>query len=342
MPERRETDWSDEGERIAKYLARAGVCSRRDAEKLIEERRVRVGRLVLDSPAFKVTGSEDIRVDGRRVFPPDVARLWRYHKPSGLVTTHKDPEGRATVFEALPRDLPRVVSVGRLDLTTEGLLLLTNDGELARGLELPATGLIRTYKARAFGTVTQAALDTLKEGVVVEGIAYGPIEAVLEREQGANVWITLTLQEGKNREVRKALEHVGLMVNRLIRLNYGPFELGALKPGAVEEVDPKTLMTLVGMHIPDARQPQLRAPPVRGDSKAGAKKAQAEAKALHAKKKAGKLTARPQSARSHPARADHDGSQSGQGKKTRTKPLTRPNKTDGAENRPRPKRGGRS
>ncbi len=229
---------------MAKFLARAGVCSRRDAERLIAEGRVKLNGCVLDTPAVKVTAKDKVAVDGHVVGAPEATRLWRYHKPAGLVTTHRDPAGRPTVFECLPRDMPRVVSVGRLDLTSEGLLLLTNDGELARKLELPATGLKRRYRARAFGTITQDELDELAKGIDVRGVRYGAIHAQLERQRGANAWIDLTLTEGKNREVRRVLEALGLRVNRLIRVSYGPFQLGALEPGAVDEIPRKALKEL--------------------------------------------------------------------------------------------------
>lgn len=227
-------------------LARAGVCSRRDAERLIAEGRVKLNGKTLDTPAVKVAGGDKLTVDGRLVGQAPVTRVWRYHKPAGLVTTHRDPAGRATVFEHLPKDLPRVISVGRLDLTSEGLLLLTNDGELARRLELPSNAWLRRYRARAFGRITQAELDVLQQGLGVDGVNYRGIEAKLERSQGANVWITLTLSEGKNREVRRVLEALGLKVNRLIRVSYGPFQLGALKPGEVEEVPRKLLREQLG------------------------------------------------------------------------------------------------
>lgn len=230
---------------MAKFLARAGVCSRRDAERLIGEGRVKLNGRVLDTPAVKVTAKDKVQVDGKPVHTAEPTRLWRYHKPSGLVTTHRDPAGRPTVFENLPKDLPRVISVGRLDLTSEGLLLLTNDGELARRLELPSNGWLRRYRARAFGRVEQAELDALKDGIAVEGVRYGPIEAKLERA-GTNSWITLSLTEGKNREVRRVLEALGLKVNRLIRIAYGPFQLGALAPGAVEEIPRKVLKEQLG------------------------------------------------------------------------------------------------
>jgi 23S rRNA pseudouridine2605 synthase len=234
-----------EGERVAKFLARAGVCSRRDAERLIAEGRVKLNGKRLDTPAVKVTGKDKVTVDGRPVAAAEPTRLWRYHKLSGLVTTHRDPAGRPTVFERLPPDLPRVISIGRLDLTSEGLLLLTNDGDLARRLELPSNAWLRRYRARAFGRVTQEELDKLKNGITVEGVRYGPIEAKLER-QAANSWITLSLTEGKNREVRRVLDALGLKVNRLIRIAYGPFQLGTLPPGSVEEIPRKVLKEQLG------------------------------------------------------------------------------------------------
>ncbi len=238
-----------EGERIAKFLARAGVASRRDAEKLIEQGIVTVDGKVLTTPAFKVTPDMDIRIDGTRVGKPEAPRLWRYHKPDGLVTTHKDPQGRPTVFDALAGRLPRVISVGRLDLTTEGLLLLTNSGALARRLELPSTGWTRRYRVRAYGRVKQAQLDGLKDGVEIEGVQYGPVRAVLDQVQGGNVWITLSINEGKNREVRNLMRHLGLQVNRLIRTAYGPFQLGKLAKDAVEEVPGKQLKEQLGKKI---------------------------------------------------------------------------------------------
>ena len=239
------TKWED-GERVAKYLAHAGVCSRRDAEQLILEGKVMVNGERLDSPAYKVTARDQIKVRGKVVKPPEQTRMWLYHKPAGLITATRDPEGRPTIFDHLPKSMPRVVTVGRLDLTTEGLLLLTNDGELARKMELPATGLERHYRARAHGRVTPEALAELAKGVVVDGDAYAPIEATLDRTTGTNNWLSVVLKEGKNREVRKALGSVDLTVNRLIRIKYGPFELAELKPGATEEVPPEKLASILG------------------------------------------------------------------------------------------------
>ena len=240
--------WED-GERIAKYLAHAGVCSRREAETLISEGKVMVNGERLDSPAVKVTARDQIKVRGKIIRPPEATRMWLYHKPAGLITATRDPEGRPTIFDHLPKSLPRVVTVGRLDLTTEGLLLLTNDGELARKMELPATGLERHYRARAHGRVTPEALEELKKGVIVDGVEYAPIEAIHERTTGTNNWLHVVLREGKNREVRKALGSVGLTVNRLIRIKYGPFELADLASGALEEVPIEQLTHILGEEI---------------------------------------------------------------------------------------------
>jgi len=248
-----------DGERVAKVLARAGVASRRDVEKLIAAGRVALNGQVLTTPAVKVGPDDLLTVDGEAVGEAEPTRVWRYHKPTGLVTTHRDPKGRPTVFEHLPEGLPRVISVGRLDLNSEGLLLLTNDGALARALEMPATGLVRRYRARARGHATQAKLDTLQDGITVDGIHYGPIEARLDKAKegptGANLWITVTLTEGKNREVRKVLEALGLIVNRLIRLSYGPFQLGTLEPGQVEEVGPRVIREQLAAHIAPSSLP---------------------------------------------------------------------------------------
>jgi 23S rRNA pseudouridine2605 synthase len=238
-----------EGERIAKVMARAGACSRRDAEQWIAEGRVAVNGRVLTSPAFNVREGDRIEVDGQPLAERERTRLFLFHKPTGLVTSAKDPEGRDTVFDYLGRrypELPRVVSVGRLDINTEGLLLLTNDGGLARTLELPATGWTRRYRVRAHGEIDQAQLDVLKQGVSIEGVDYAPIEAKLDRVQGANAWISMSLREGKNREIKRVLEHLGLDVNRLIRISFGPFQLGDLGEGEVEEVRLKTLREQLG------------------------------------------------------------------------------------------------
>jgi 23S rRNA pseudouridine2605 synthase len=225
-----------EGERIAKAIARSGLCSRRDAEKMIAEGRVLLDGEPVASPARNVTENNVIQVDGKPLTAREPARLWRYHKPSGLVTTHKDEKGRPTVFASLPKSLGRVVSVGRLDYNSEGLLLLTNDGEIARRLEVPSAGWVRKYRARLFGKVTQADLDKLATGVTIAGIAYGPIVADIERSKGVYSWATVSLKEGKNREVKRVMESLGLKVARLIRVSYGPFQLGHLAEGQTEEI----------------------------------------------------------------------------------------------------------
>ena len=249
VPSRAATGAPDEEMRIAKAMARAGLCSRREAERWIEDGRVSVNGEVLRTPARDVGPKDKVLVDGRPLPGAEPTQLWRYYKPRGLVTTHNDPQGRPTVFEALPSDLPRVVSVGRLDFNTEGLLLLTNDGALARHLELPATGWLRRYRVRAHGRVTQADLDRLKDGVEVEGVRYGPVEATLDSVQGANVWLTISIREGKNREVRKILSIFALDVNRLIRVSYGPFQLLDLQPGMVEPVRRRSLADQLGAKL---------------------------------------------------------------------------------------------
>jgi 23S rRNA pseudouridine2605 synthase len=237
---------AEKGERIAKLLARAGLCSRRDAERWIAEGRVTVSGKVLTSPALTVTAEDDIRVDGKPLPPPEPTRLWRYHKPAGLVTTHRDEQGRPTVFERLPEELPRVVSVGRLDLNSEGLLLLTNDGGLARLLELPSRGWLRRYRLRVHGAIDPERLDALERGITIAGVVYGPIRATLDRQQASNAWLTVSLREGKNREIRRVMEHLGLEVTRLIRIAYGPFQLGELPRGAIEEVPRRVLREQLG------------------------------------------------------------------------------------------------
>jgi 23S rRNA pseudouridine2605 synthase len=235
-----------EGERIAKVMARAGVCSRRDAERLIAEGRVTVNGKPLSSAAVNVTAKDTVMVDGKPLPRAEETRLWRYHKPAGLVVSARDPQGRPTVFDKLREQLPRVVSIGRLDINTEGLLLLTNDGALARFLELPASGWIRRYRVRAYGQPAPDALERLANGAVIDGVRYGPIEAKIERVQGGNCWLMIAIREGKNREVKRICEHLGLQVNRLIRTAFGPFQLGELPRGGIEEVPPKVLKASIG------------------------------------------------------------------------------------------------
>jgi 23S rRNA pseudouridine2605 synthase len=255
-----ETSQVREGQRIAKVMARAGVCSRRDAEAWIAAGRVSVNGEVLASPAFNVSDADDVRVDGERLGAAERTRLFLFHKVRGFVTTARDPEGRPTVFGALPPGLPRLVAIGRLDINTEGLLLLTNDGGLARVLELPSTGWLRRYRVRAHGNIDQAALDRLSGGITIDGVDYLGIEAKLDREQGSNVWITLGLREGKNREIKKVLEHLGLAVNRLIRVSFGPFELGDLAEGEAAEVRTRVLRDQLGVKLAKEAQADFDAP----------------------------------------------------------------------------------
>lgn len=235
------------GDRIAKVLARAGVCSRREAERWIADGRVVLNGTVLATPAVAVSPSDIVLVDGKPLPEPQVTRLWRYHKAPGLLTSHSDPQGRPTIFSSLPTLLGRVISVGRLDLNSEGLLLLTNDGELARRLELPATGWTRRYRVRVHGRVDEAQLKGLENGVTISGVRYGPVQASLDKVQGSNAWLSVSLREGKNREIRKIMDHLGFSVTRLIRTAYGPFQLGKLERGEVNEVPAKVLREQLGV-----------------------------------------------------------------------------------------------
>ncbi len=248
------------GERIAKVIARAGLTSRREAEEWIAAGRVAVNGAVIRSPALNITESDRVVVDGEPLPTRERTRLFMYHKPRGLLTSHSDPRGRRTIFEDLPKHLPRLISVGRLDFNTEGLILLTNDGALARVLELPATGWQRSYRVRAHGSVTQARLNELRAGVTIDGIHYGAIEATLDRVQGSNVWLTFAIREGKNREVRNVLSHLGLEVARLIRVSFGPFQLGELAEGAVEEVSTRTLREQLGDRVVAASSADFSSP----------------------------------------------------------------------------------
>jgi 23S rRNA pseudouridine2605 synthase len=259
-------DRAGQAERVAKVIARAGLASRRQAEAWIAAGRVTINGETITSPARNVTGSDHIAVDGRPLPARERTRLFLHHKPRGLVTTHTDPRGRPTVFAALPKDLPRLISVGRLDIDSEGLLLLTNEGSLARALELPATGWLRRYRVRAHGRVSADQLSRLRNGITVDGIHYGAIAATLERVQGSNVWLTFAMREGKNREVKNVLAYLGLQVNRLIRVSYGPFQLGELPAGAIEEVRTRTLREQLGERMAaaagiDFSGPIVRPPP---------------------------------------------------------------------------------
>ncbi len=265
------------GERIAKRIARAGLASRRDAERMIAAGRVTLDGQVLKSPAITVDENSVITVDGVKLPQAERVRLFRYHKPRGLITSHRDPEGRPTVFANLPPGLPRLIAVGRLDYNSEGLLLLTNDGALARRLELPATGLDRRYRVRVHGEVEEAALARLAQGVTVDGVRYGPIRAQYERRQRTNAWLSVTLTEGKNREIRHVMEHLGLPVSRLIRIGYGPFSLGDIEPNNVEEVPGKALLSVMGgaqalgPHAPGKGWAKAKHKPVAPHKKAGRK-----------------------------------------------------------------------
>lgn len=259
------TDKTPEGDRIAKVLARAGVASRRGAEAIIAQGRVAVNGRVIDSPALNIGPGDKVTVDGKPLAAPEPARLWLYHKPTGLVTSARDEKGRTTVFDRLPPDLPRVMPVGRLDINSEGLLLLTNDGGLKRVLELPDTGWLRRYRVRVNGAPDETTVEPLRKGIIVEGEKFQPMLVSIDRQQGANAWLTVGIREGRNREVRRAMEAVGLMVNRLIRISYGPFQLGNLAAGAVEEIRPRVLREQVGdrpgVELPKAPEPQGPARP---------------------------------------------------------------------------------
>jgi 23S rRNA pseudouridine2605 synthase len=248
------------GERVAKVIARAGLASRRQAEQWVAAGRIAVNGATLTSPAINVTREDRVTVDGKPLPQRERTRLFLYHKPRGQVTTHADPQDRPTVFDALPKSLPRLISIGRLDFNTQGLLLLTNDGGLARVLELPDTGWLRRYRVRALGKVTQQQLDGLRGGIEIDGIRYGPVEATLDREQGANVWLTFAIREGKNREVRNVLAHLGLQVNRLIRTSFGPFQLGELPEGAIEEIKTRVLRDQLGERIAASSAVDFTAP----------------------------------------------------------------------------------
>jgi len=235
------------GERIAKVLARAGIASRREVERMIESGRVTVNGKKISSPALNITTADKVTVDGKPVGEPEPPRVWLYHKPLGLVTTERDEKGRKTVFESLPDNMPRVLSVGRLDINSEGLLLLTNDGEMKRKMELPSTGWLRRYRVRIKGRPTDDMLAPLRKGIVIDGERFQPMEVTIDRQQGANAWLTVAIREGKNREVRRAMDAVQLDVNRLIRISYGPFQLGNLEAGAVEEVKQRVVRDQLGL-----------------------------------------------------------------------------------------------
>jgi 23S rRNA pseudouridine2605 synthase len=264
-----DTSSTPEGDRIAKVLSRAGIASRREAERMIEEGRVWVNGAVIASPALNVTAADKITVDGKPVGTPEPARVWLYHKPTGLVSTDSDEKGRETIYDNLPADMPRVMSIGRLDLNSEGLLLLTNDGGVKRLLELPSTGWLRRYRVRVNGRPSEETLEPLRKGIIAEGQPFQPMEVVLDRQKGANAWLTVGLREGKNREIRRAMEEIGLSVNRLIRVSYGPFQLGDIKPGEVEEIRRKVLRDQLG---PDGEALMGEAPAAPVEVKRGFKR----------------------------------------------------------------------
>lgn len=251
-------DTDHKGDRIAKVLARAGVASRREAEKIIADKRVAVNGKTIDSPALNVTPKDRITVDGKQIAEAEPPRLWLYYKPVGLVTTSRDEKGRPTIYDEFPADLPRVITIGRLDLNSEGLLMLTNDGDIKRRLELPSTGWLRRYRVRVKGNPEDSTLEPLRKGVTVDGERFQPMTVTLDKIQGANAWLTVSLREGRNREIRRAMEHVGLVVNRLIRVSYGPFKLADLKPGDVEEVKKRVVRDQLGLEpdMPAAPKPK--------------------------------------------------------------------------------------
>ncbi len=294
------------GQRLAKAIARAGLCSRRDAERWIADGRVAVNGERVTTPALNVTDADAVTVDGTPLPAAEPTRLWRYHKPRGLVTTAKDEHGRETVFDRLPEGMPRVLSIGRLDLNSEGLLLLTNDGDLARRLELPATGWVRRYRVRVFGTVDPDRLARLADGVTIDGVRYGPVRAELEAQQSSNAWVVVSLAEGKNREVRRVMEHLGYPVNRLIRVAYGPFQLGRLPRGGVEEVTPRVLREQLGLL--EGRKPdrtgfaKAKPRPKKPGGPKGAPGKGAPAKGAAKKAAAKKAAAKGASAKSAPAK----------------------------------------
>jgi 23S rRNA pseudouridine2605 synthase len=298
------------GERIAKAMARAGLCSRREAEAWIAAGRVAVNGAVIASPALNVTAADRVTVDGAPLRERERTRLFLYHKPRGLLTTHADPQGRPTIFDALPKTLPRLLSVGRLDLNTEGLLLLTNDGSLARVLELPATGWLRRYRVRAHGSVRADQLADLRGGISIAGVRYGPIQASLDRTQGANVWLTFAMREGKNREVKNVLGHLGLAVNRLIRVSFGPFQLGDLAVGTVAEVPTRVLREQLGERVATLAAADFSAPILERVVETHSQRRHPEAPAEGGPRRVAKQRSRPSVETRHAAAPRDDGQRS--------------------------------